>query len=538
LALALVTAYAGLGFAWAMTNAPFSAPDESQHYLRAVGIGNGHLVGAPTVYDGPVLSAKETAWRHLLTRAVTVPAGLSPVGYECELFHPDRTFACSDRARPNRAGVTEQTDVGIYQPEPYLLPALAVRLDHHPQGALRDGRLAMLAVWLALLSLSVWSLWDAETGAMSVLGLILAITPMVVFMGSSLTDSSLEIVASLSFFATLVGLRRSDSKRPWRWAAVGITGVVLALSRSLGPLWVASGILLIWVVGSPVAASGETWRGANLPFVRWPRLRGPAGAVAGLLIAAAVALDALWVHTYGPHVSLTLVPGLSALHDGASQLRSAWEGVIGVFGYEDVPVGRLAVAVWTVLDLITVGLAFRVATRRERTGLVLGLALIVAVPIYLYAAVTSAEGIQTQGRHILPLVVLTPLLAGEILRRHPAALAPAIRRWLFPSTATIVVLVQLLAWWENSRRYAVGLHGPWWFESSAVWSPPAGWTFWIALMIALASCALAGAVLATRSGPRATSGWESPANPRLGVTDPPGDPSREASAQPGYPRTS
>jgi len=44
--LALIVAYACIAVAWAMTNAPFAAPDEAEHYIRAVGVSDGRLVAA------------------------------------------------------------------------------------------------------------------------------------------------------------------------------------------------------------------------------------------------------------------------------------------------------------------------------------------------------------------------------------------------------------------------------------------------------------------------------------------------------------
>jgi hypothetical protein len=199
-------------------------------------------------------------------------------------------------------------------------------------------------------------------------------------------------------------------------------------------------------------------------------------------------------------VSLTLIPTASALHDGEAQLRAAWDGVIGVFGYEDVPLGRFGVYVWTLLGLSLLGVAGIVGAIRERLALLFSILLGIAVPIYIYAAVTSAEGIQTQGRHILPLLVAVPLLSGEVLRRHAHELLPVIRRVLFPVACLAAAGIQLLAWWENSRRYAVGLHGSWWFLPGAQWSPPLGWTVWVAVMVAVTLAVVGGAIAAATAG--------------------------------------
>jgi hypothetical protein len=484
---ALVASYAVFAVLWAITNAPFSAPDESQHYLRAVGISDGHLIGTPAVYNGPVLTPKETAWRHLLTRAVSVPPGLSPNGFECELFHPDVTPACSSHVSTNATTTTEQTDVGVYQPEPYLLPAAAVRLASDPAGADRAGRVAIIVLWLALLSAAAWALWDRTVGRLSLVGLVVAITPMVVFMGSSLTDSGLEIMASLSFFATLMGAaRRSREPRAGPWILAGATGAVLATTRSFGPVWVICDVALCSALTAGASLKAHLRRAAR------PTAAGFA------LVLIGIVLNVVWVNAYGPHVSPTLIPSLSTLHDGLSQLRSAWDGVIGVFGYEDVPLGGFGVVTWTVLAVAVLAVAARLAARRERWALLVAVAAGVVLPIYIYAALTSKQGIQTQGRHVLPLFVVIPLMTGEILRRHATDVPRLVARWLFPVTCVVAAGIQLLAWWENSRRYAVGLHGSWWFLSSPQWSPPGGWILWTVVAAGTASAAAVAAMASSR----------------------------------------
>src|SRR3954454_17843486 len=124
--LAVVACYGLLGLAWAVTNPPFASPDETQHYLRALGVSQGTLIGDPTHYNGPQLTPKETAWRVKLTRSVPVPAGLSPTGIDCEVFKPNITPNCANDVKPNATTIHEQTDVGRYPPFPYLFSAAVV----------------------------------------------------------------------------------------------------------------------------------------------------------------------------------------------------------------------------------------------------------------------------------------------------------------------------------------------------------------------------------------------------------------------------
>ncbi len=89
-----------------------------------------------------------------------------------------------------------------------------------------------------------------------------------------------------------------------------------------------------------------------------------------------------------------------------------------------------------------------------------------------------------QGRYVLAFSMVVPLLAGEILvRRYERLRALDAHRLFLPFAAT-AGFVQFVAWWTNARRFAVGVDGPEWFLSSAEWSPPWGWTFWLTLAAA------------------------------------------------------
>src|SRR3982750_1223185 len=82
--------YALLMAAWVVGNPPPSAPDEWSHYLRAVSLGHGQLLGTASGREGaraivgqtrpPFLDDKtyedELAWVAQNTRKVQLPAGL------------------------------------------------------------------------------------------------------------------------------------------------------------------------------------------------------------------------------------------------------------------------------------------------------------------------------------------------------------------------------------------------------------------------------------------------------------------------------
>jgi hypothetical protein len=469
----LLATYAALGLAWAFSDPPFTGPDEAAQFLRAVGISDGALIGTPG--HGPPVSAVPLQQQAMAStsRAVIVPPGLSPDAYSCELLAPAVSAACTENAPENVANVREYTYVGTYQPLPFLLPALVLRADDHAGGSLRLARLATLAVWLALLAVAIWTLWDASFGAPSLVGIVLALTPMVVYLGASMSDSSTEIMASLAFFAVLLRLgRESEQRAPSGiWGLAGVCGVVLALSRPLGPVWIALDLAVAVAFVGPRAASALARRGGR------PML---ASAVAVLV---AIALNRYWEATYEPNVVFTPFPGLDVLNAGAQDLQSILGEFIGNFGYLNIPLSPAVEWLWALAATALIVLGVGVGRTAARVAILVAVLIAVAFPIYLFAASLRFTGFALQGRYTLPVAVVIPLVAAEALRRGRVRLPATLPATLTAAAALIAGAVQLIAWWTNAQRYAVGTGGPTWFLGVAQWSPPAGWLVWATVAV-------------------------------------------------------
>lgn len=74
----LLTGWLVLVAVWVMSNPPFVAPDEFEHYVRAIGIGDGQLIGARDTTADIGSTPSQVAWTRQATRLVAVPAGLDP----------------------------------------------------------------------------------------------------------------------------------------------------------------------------------------------------------------------------------------------------------------------------------------------------------------------------------------------------------------------------------------------------------------------------------------------------------------------------
>ena len=483
---------------WAMTTPPFSAPDEADHYLRTLSVGAGQLIGSPAKDARyPALDPVQEAWVLQSVREIDVRAGMVPDGFACNAFRPEVSAGCATAlAPPAPDKVRRLTTVGTYQPALYLLPGLVTDFASDRVVALRLGRFTFggLSFFLIAAGLACFAI-DLATS----LGALLALTPMVLFMASVLSPSGPEIAAGFALWAGLLSLTREGAGRDGGSAAhrrglatVMASGTVLALSRSMGPLWIALmlGACLVWV--GPRRAL-EIAR-------RTPRL----SSATVLLVGAACVFNRVWDARYGPalrstrHFSLRDALGLSA------PLLPRWaEQQIGNFQYLETPMPPYAYAIFFGVAAGLLLGALITGRIRDRLALAALAGLVVAVPLLLHAFLMLPWGWNVQGRHVLPFTVALPVFAGEVLSRRafPGRVASA----LMTVACALCGVVQLVGLHTSARRSAVGLHGPWWFLSRAEWSPPLGWAVWGCVALAGAVALIAAAVVRRAHGPRTES---------------------------------
>jgi hypothetical protein len=169
---------------------------------------------------------------------------------------------------------------------------------------------------------------------------------------------------------------------------------------------------------------------------------------------------------------------------------------VGLFGPLAVPMNAAAYWVWAAITAAVVVAAIAVGTRRERLALVATLAAVPVVSVVVSAAVVHQTGFGMKGRYISALAVAVPLLAGEVLWRNRDKVSARAGAALVAVAGGSASAVQLLAWYSNARRYAVGTDGPRLFIGSAQWSPPAGWWVWLAVAVAGAGLVATAAMVA------------------------------------------
>jgi hypothetical protein len=216
-------------------------------------------------------------------------------------------------------------------------------------------------------------------------------------------------------------------------------------------------------------------------------------------IAAAVCAWLAYALASGvSHATFSPFPLVGSLRAGGHQLWEVLHESVGDFGTLTIPLPPAAYGIWWLLVLSLVGWALAIGSRRERLWTLCSVLISAGFPVVFYAWVGRHTGFGLQGRYMLPVLVLPPLVGGEVIRRHAATIPVRLRRWLPAGMLALAAAVQLFAW-DLAARTAAGEPHSVWFLGNPAWRPPLGWWPWAA-SAALGTVALmSAAVLRART---------------------------------------
>jgi len=389
-----------LAAAWAISSPISSGPDEPAHFVKAASVVRGQLVGPQGTYGNEVDVPQYVAWTNAQT---------------CFVFHPEEAADCSTEAPGDPAEiVTGSTTAGYYNPVYYALVGWPSLVFHDEVGlyAMRivSGILASGILALSFLLVSTW-----RRPTIPALGLVTAMTPMVLYVNGVVNPSSFEIAGVLTAFVAMLTIVMQPQERLLRERAVIlVVASVLALStRTVSPLWIALAIVLPLLL--------MNWR----ELVALIRRR--VVLVSAAVIAAAAALAIAWTPvssrlaadaaagTPTPSVVTTVFPdvGQSPFFGFVKTTTLTFTNaadMIGNFGWMDTPVPATTIVIWTMLIGTTLLVGATVLRgRRALVGAAL-LVLTLALPALIQAAFITSGGYIWQGRYGLPIFVM--LIAG------------------------------------------------------------------------------------------------------------------------------
>lgn len=500
----LLLAFVLLLGAWVGADAPGNAPDEPANYLKAIGAGTGQGLGQEQelpeyLFGDGAAGASRAEWISENSRSFLIPAGLIPDPFNCynEAFLLQAPTTCTERVRPNPGEGRQVSYVGTYPPYVFAVPGVVMAHMPGAVSALYAGRFVLGFLTALLLAIAVRASWSVRAGPVSLLGTALAVSPMVLFLGTSLGANGIEAVGALALFTVVLRSARPDPPR-WLWPAGFAAAAASVLARPTGLLWLVLALML-----------AAALHGAR-PLVR-AAVRGRGRLWSALTVVPVVAAF-VWDRLVQPHPAIDWHLVRESLTSVPADLRRITVEWVGVFGWASLRMTPWVYRIWLLLVAVLVLSAVLLGrTLRERL-LAPGVAVVSVVLVGVIDLLVFRQTyFPVYGRYTLPLGVLVPLVAGHVVVQRltggdvgvATASAPRGPRWegiarVAPRVVLpVLALVQLCGIWTSARRAAVSVYGPAWFFGKSQFAPPGGWGPWLVL-------ALAGTVLL------ALAGWGAP----------------------------
>ena len=390
---------------FAVITPPFQAPDENQHYMKALAVRQGDML---TEQRGPAIGTdlpRAALDIHRIDFPTDAPA-------TSRLFRADqlRRSASADAGRAG-SDFADFPNVASYAPTLYLPGAIGLAagkgLGLSSLGAFYAGRLVNALTGLALL-IAALQLLPFGRNAM----LATALLPTFAYQTGSLSPDA--VINGLGFVGLALALRVGfKGSTPARSAGLLLTGPLLALCK---------GVYL------PIMAAG----------LRWPTRRDPHL----WLILCAMALGAIafvaWMHYSGGSQALYHIQSrktgetmmTAPLRDQLATILASPLGyvhilvtsiiertpvyalqIVGRFGWNAILLPLLAYPLAALMLAAGVatgtGARFGLGQRAWWLAVALGVALLIETAMYLTGTPLGADYIQgTQGRYFLPVLPL------------------------------------------------------------------------------------------------------------------------------------
>lgn len=459
---------------WALASPYNAVPDEPAHAIRAWSVVHGQVF------------ADRTSDPEVVGGTVEVPPFYAGTDPACFAYQPDRTAECQTIGLGD--GTVEASTTAARAPVyVYAVVGLPTLLLSGGDGymAMRLWQAALCAALVASACVSARRRWS---GRWMPVGLLVAVTPMVLYLAGAINPSGLEIAAAIGVWVSglvLVSEEQIDRRVLLRFV---IAAVVVAGCRQLGPL-------MVLVICAALGAVGGLASIRRLLASRLVRLGALAvGAMATLMVG--------WVitqHTFATSNNGVAPPTIS---DSEMWRTEIWRigylfrQAVGWFGWLDSPAPAFTYLAWIIAISTLLVVALSLGPRRV-TAVILALILVVIVlPMMIEIPNFRTSSFAWQGRYTLPLAVGVPLLSAFGLARARVARP----RQVLPGLLFVSVLLwcgSVLAFSQTLRRFSVGANGRLLFWLDPVWSPTVPIPM---LLIGLAMASCAWCWLALRSG--------------------------------------
>lgn len=478
---------AALGSIWALATPISGSPDEPAHVVKAASVVRGQLLPSEMIAVGGV---------------VEVPAAFD---YEysqgCFAFYPDTPASC---APPLEGDPTElvlsHSSASLYNPVYYLLVGWPSLLLPDVAG-IYAMRIVSAVLTTFFLAAAFWIVAGWRRARLPALGILIALTPMAVYLTGTVNPNPLEFTGGLALFTGMLAITLHPDERRLgpRLALVVIAALLVSNTRGISPLWVALLLVIPLILLTARQLGGL--------------LKRPGVIISILLIALGAVYSAWWTLSSnslgtGPSNGPDVVPdnegvGLSPVQGFLGEIGFFYlrlRQMVGVLGWLDTWFNPLVYFIsYAMMALLVVGVIVFVRGRRLVFLAVLALAFFFVPPAVQSVYVTHG-GFIWQGRYTLVL-----LMALLVAMAACIAASPRYERWgrgrgLVVAAAWLVGAAWAFcgswAFLTTLRRMSAGYENDWaqMFEPGA-WTPPLGIVPLVVLFV-LASAALVVVVAA------------------------------------------
>ncbi len=427
--------FAAIEICWSLATPLFASPDEPTQVIKAVATLRGEFIGKP--FPGPIQA------NTIVRVPKTFVDGSIPV---CFAHKPTIPAGCAPVVHASGQVVTATTYVGRYPPLYYLLSGWPSLFSSSTWViyAMRFASGLATAAMIAL-AFAVAARWSRSR--LLPTGIALAAVPSLLFLGSVVNPSGLEIAAGLATWTCGAVLVFDGGPHPPKGLVVctALSASVFALIRGLSPFWVVLiGLLLLLVAGRDSSREWFQDFGIRVLIV--------VVSVVGLLAVAWI----LFAH------ALAFGPIFNAVSAKAPPIRvfsailgESWLQVghmIGRFGWNDTSAPALTLFIWMFALGAFIGLGLSAGSYRLGVVLLVTILLVIIVPALLTLASSHQDGQIWQARYGLPFAVGVPILASAGIRD----LRLSKRLGIF--VALGVGIAQIATFIEVLQRYVEGLN--------------------------------------------------------------------------------
>lgn len=443
---------------WALASPLGSVPDEPSHGIRAAAVARGQFASLPWA-ENPTLARAD------------VPRYVAELHERtCYIMHPQVTPACEhlSTASANEI-VTTGTSAGgngILYYAIVGLPTLVLSGDP----ALFGMRIINVLLCAAALAAMIAQLACLPRFRWAIVGVVVALTPMVMFLSGSINPNAIEAASASTILVTLIVILTVKTSPRALWGRVLLVAVAVTLlvnTRSIALLW-----LLIIVVVSLVMAKKEV----VLQLVRQP------AAWTLVALAGAISLIAAIGYAQPALTSASTVPGdpTNSATAFVSMLVRTFEfapGYVGDFGWLDTPSPGFSVIVWSALIVGLVVVAFIWGSGKARWLVVIFSVAMLAIPPIVQAILAPSLGYIWQGRYMLAMLICLLVSCGLALDNSFSSRPSSIQaRRAAALGLTLVAIAHCASFVWVFRRYVVGSHGSLVnMFTHPTWQPPVGW---------------------------------------------------------------